>query len=244
MDFAEWLGDVFGVPGGINNIGSGYAGLIGVLVVMLGWLVTARRESNKYRIERAHETVLMENEKLKEPMGLLVPFLRTASPFPIGDELRSKRELASAIFVVMNNLELLALDIATGRASELYVKGAQRALINRICICAQPYISGARSGGQSGAYKQLEVLFIRFYMNRSPYFQWILEYLYGKPIFRYSYLVFQLRYAIAISIWGLKTSFRDEPWQEVGKCMRRIRRGLDVVGYSAIILGVWYWVFC
>jgi hypothetical protein len=235
--FSNWLGNALGVEGGIQSIGSGYAALLGFFVVSFGWIINARAARHAYRIENARNTVLFEDETLRDHLKKIAPYLRELKQFPDFNTLRTDPqylELHGAVSKVLNSLELLALDISTGRASERYVIQAQRTLICNIFVSAQDYISSLRTVmNQKGAYHNLELLFIRLYINRHPYGQYFLEFLLGHPSFRYSYLLFRFRYLLIANNIGIDPDYRKARWPDVQLKMRALRRLIIALCWAA-----------
>jgi Domain of unknown function (DUF4760) len=241
---SEWAGNILGVQGGIQNISSSYAALLGLLVVILGWIINARIQRYAYRVENARNTVFYEDEKLRDHVSKLAPYWKLQIQFPDYVTLRKPEhtEFRQSLMTVLNALELLALDISTGRASEDYVAKAQRALICQIFITAQDYISTLRKTlKQKEAYKSLEVLFIRLYINRHPYMQNLIELIIGNPWFRYSYLVFRFRWLLIANNVGLDPNYRNHRWPDILHRMRQLRHINIALSYIVIFIAiVWF----
>jgi hypothetical protein len=209
------------------NVSPAFAGLVATTAVVLGWMHTARKERRKYRIENARDTLFVENEVFQKNILIPAHYLRSWTEFPSYEEMIQSDEgkiLNLSISEILTLLEILALDVSTGRASELYVIESQRSLICTIVVCCRTYIHSLRvAKAQKRVYKNLEHLFLRLYFNRYPWFQWFLEFCAGKPLFRYSYLMFRLRYMIAWAFFDLPRDYRAVPFPEIKQRFRTIR---------------------
>jgi hypothetical protein len=209
------------------NVSPAFAGLLATTAVVLGWMHTARKERRKYRIENARDTLFVENEVFQKNILILAHYLRSWTEFPPYGEMVQSDEgkiLNTSISEILTLLEILALDISTGRASELYVIESQRSLICTIFVCCRTYIHSLRvAKSQKRVYKNLEHLFLRLYFNRYPFFQWFLEFCVGKPLFRYSYLMFRFRYLIACVFFGLPRDYRTVPLPQIKQHFRTMR---------------------
>jgi Domain of unknown function (DUF4760) len=141
-----------------------------------------------------------------------------------GKILENKKEagrLNAAVQTILTLLEVLALDVASGRASERYVRQAQRSMICTISICSQTYINSAREQREEKRlYQALEILFIRFYFN--------------------SYLMFRLRYLIACVPFGFDWNYRKEPWPRIKENMRKMRRVTEAIFVGFLLMFIPY----
>lgn len=243
MSFDKWAGDLIGVPEGLHSIGPGQATLFGLVVVILGWIITSRQQKERYRVESARSTLMIENEKYKKHIPHVAPYYVERKSFPTYPELiaQPQKELAAAVQSILTLLEVLALDVAAGRASERYVRQAQRSMICTISICSQLYINSAREfRNEKRVYQALEILFIRFYFNRYHFCQWTLEFIWGQPLYRYSYLMFRLRYLIACVPFGFDWNYRREPWPRIKENIRKLRRITEALSLGAFMLLIAY----
>ena len=233
MKFDKWAGDLLGLPDGLHTIESGHAALIGFVFVALGWIISSRQQKEKYRVESARSTLMIENEKFQKHIPIIAPYFMERRSFPKYEEIYQGDEnkpTRVAIQQVLTLLEITALDISTGRASERYVRSSQRSMICTISICAQTYVNSARVfRDEKRLYQCLEILFIRLYFNRYAVFQWTMELLWGQPIYKYSYLMFRLRYLIACVPFGFDGNYRNEPWPRIKEQMRKMRRMMEAV---------------
>lgn len=247
MSFDKWAGDFIGVPEGLHAIGSGQAALFGFVFVALGWVISSRQQKEKFRVESARSTLMVENEKFQKYIPIISPYTSKRKQFPDLTELltdESKKDIRGAIYNILTLVEVLSLDIATGRASERYVRESQRSMFCSIAICSQTYINSARQHyNVKRLYHNLEIAFIRLYFNRYAFFQWTLEGVLGRPLFRYSYLMFRLRYLIAGVLFGLDWNYRKEEWTTIKKHMRKMRRVKEAVLLTSALLAIAYLEF-
>src|SRR5204863_37601 len=130
----------------------------------------------------------------------------------------------------LNELELLAIDAAIGRAYEKYIVETQRSLICNIFILSRDYIESHRAArSQRSLYRNFERFFVRIFINRFSPVEKTVEFVLGRPVFRYTYFTFQIKYAIASRLFGLNPNFRAEDWNKIRVAMKRLR----VLGYAA-----------
>jgi len=241
MSFDKWAGDLIGVPEGLHAIGPGQAALFGFVVVILGWIITSRQQKEKYRVESARSTLMTESEHYKKYIPHVFSYYSDRKSFPTYPEVAAhpKKELGTSVQGILTLLEILALDVAAGRASERYVRQSQRSMVCTISICSQIYINSAReSRNEKRLYQALEILFIRFYFNRYHFCQWTLEFIWGQPLYRYSYLMFRLRYLIACVPFGFDWNYRHEPWPRIKENLRKMRRITEAIflGFLLILI--------
>jgi hypothetical protein len=223
----KFFGDLLAIPNGLHDIGSGQAAMIGLIVVVAGWFHAARRERVKYRIETARTTLMLENEQFKKLIPLISPYFSDRKQFPGLEEMRrsKNKNLRVALHQVLTMLEVLSLDVRTGRASEFYIIKSQRSIICRLTICSQQYITSSRIIRDEKRFcENLENLFIRIYFNRYAPMQRLIEFVSGKPLFWYSYRIFRLRYLVVGPLFGLKSDYRQEEWPTIKKHMRILRK--------------------
>jgi hypothetical protein len=230
---SDGLGYILGLNGPIQNISQGYATFLGAIIVVVGWWLSAKRERRKYQLENAHNYMLENNSRIVGAIPLLSPYLREEKPFPRFDDIEKEQNgeaLHKALKEVLNVLEFLALDASTGRAYEMYIRESQRTLICTIFILSRDYIESHRiARAQRSLYRNYERLFVRIYIKRYSLVERIVEYVLGRPVFRYTYFMFQVRYKLASAFCRLNPSFRAENWEEIQRQMRSFRRNSSLI---------------
>ena len=83
MSFDKWAGEFIGVSDGLHAIGSGQAALFGFVFIALGWVISSRQQKEKYRVESARSTVMVENDKFQKYIPIIAPYFIERRPFPI-----------------------------------------------------------------------------------------------------------------------------------------------------------------
>ncbi len=113
------LESIVGVP--LKDLEARQIAAFSALGVVIGWLITYRQLKEKFRLENAGKTLLHDNEIFLKFTPQISPYFRERKSFPKYKELTEhpkNRETLLAIQKTLNLLEGLALDVATGRASE------------------------------------------------------------------------------------------------------------------------------
>jgi hypothetical protein len=230
LRFLAWANDP-------TKISTGFAGLVASVMVAIGWVINARNEQRASRIDRAHEALLVKNKKFMANLQVIKPRLLPPSIFPTHTEFAASetgRAELKALHEIFNELETLALDISTGRGSEIYTRETQRSLICDIMVSSQDHIEHLRvSRGHSRLLKNLEILFIRLYFNRYPVAETFIEVIIGRPQFWFSYLNFRMRYLLACVPFGAPWDYRKQSYPEIRIQLRRLRHGL-VFGWGLL----------
>jgi hypothetical protein len=108
-----------------------------------------------------------------------------------------------------------------------------------IAICSQDYVNSIRAEHNvKRLYHNLEIAFIRLYFNRYACLQWFIEMILGRPSFKYSYLMFRMRYLIAGPLFGLSWNYREESWPKIKvhfRAMRRVKEAL-IAGAALLLI--------
>ena len=229
-DLQHFLGGLVGLDGPIRDIGEGYGIFLTGILVIVGWWVSARQDTNKFRKERSHQYIIGSREKLQEQLAVIADNLRLRSPIDRvelleADDALDGGDCGRAIKALLTQLEIIAVDLRLGYASERYIQLTQKSLIRNLYYCSRLYIVSVREArNQRTAFSNFEILAQRIVFGRQGPFLRFLELLINRPLFSFFDFSFRLKYSVLRGL-GLVDALECEDFDHI----KQLLTGLDLI---------------
>lgn len=160
-----------------------WATILSVVVVMLGWVYTARRNRRLSRKQHTFNALLNTgfNATYLDSLITVKPYTHDSKPCPKPSEL-SEQEYKAVRFI-LNHFEFISAGIRNGDIDEQLFKDAERGTVVRLFEAFQDLIYGVRQDRKRDAiYEHIEWLYNRWIKSPPPWYQCRWEAFIDRPL--------------------------------------------------------------